>query len=38
MIVEIDDFYHENKGKKSDEIISYKGIDYDAVTRNAELN
>ena len=38
MIVEIDDFYKENEGKKSDVITSYKGVDYDCVTRKAELN
>lgn len=38
MLIETNEFYNENNGVKSDEIISYKGIDYDCITRKAIKN
>lgn len=38
MLIETDTFCNENNGVKSDEIISYKGIDYDFITRKAIKN
>ena len=38
MLIETDTFYNENNGVKSDEIVSYKGIDYDFITRKAIKN
>lgn len=38
MIIETENFYEENDGIKTDEITSYKGVDYDMVTRNAIKN
>lgn len=32
-----DIYYTENNGEKADEITKYKGVDYDSVTRKAEL-
>lgn len=32
-----DDYYTENDGEKSDEVIKYKGVDYDLITRKSEL-
>ena len=38
MLIETNAFYNENNGVKSDEIINYKGIDYDCITRKAIKN
>lgn len=38
MLIETNEFYNENNGIKFDEIISYKGIDYDCITRKAIKN
>ena len=38
MLIETDTFYNENNGVKTDEIVSYKGVDYDFITRKAIKN
>jgi hypothetical protein len=38
MILETDAFYEENNGIKSNVVTSYKGVDYDSVTRKATAN
>ena len=36
MLITTNDFYAENNGVKSDEVVKYKGVDYDVITRKAE--